>query len=193
MVRKAISGLNENIRTALAKFHLEGKSYQEIAAEMAFPSAPWQHGLHVDARRCRASGQARDEQARQIMKMTICFRRDRLGKGRRREDHLSEIVLTAIADGQADIVPEVVFSHLQWCESCVSSIGESAMLSARIGGAWHEVGLAVVKAKEPRAIVVPAPLPVPWFAVAAALVVAILSALPQLAIAPCGFTRATAP
>ncbi len=100
------------------------------------------------------------------------------------EDHLSEIVLTAIADGQAEIVPEVAFTHLQWCESCVSSIGNSAMLSARIGDALHEFGLAVVQAKEPRAAVAPAPLPVPWFAVAAALLLAIVSALPQLAIAP---------
>ncbi len=37
MVRKAISELNENTRVALAKFHLEGKSYQEIAAEMRVP------------------------------------------------------------------------------------------------------------------------------------------------------------
>ncbi|HWL85830.1 MAG TPA: RNA polymerase sigma factor [Polyangiaceae bacterium] len=62
MVRKAIAGLNENTRTALAKFHLQGKSYQEIAEEMHVPLgtvATWV------TRGRKAMAELLDEQARQ--------------------------------------------------------------------------------------------------------------------------------
>jgi len=62
MVHKAIAGLNENTRTALAKFHLEGKSYQQIAAEMQVPLgtvATWV------TRGRKAMAELLDEQARQ--------------------------------------------------------------------------------------------------------------------------------
>ncbi|HWL85831.1 MAG TPA: hypothetical protein VNO21_08520 [Polyangiaceae bacterium] len=104
------------------------------------------------------------------------------------EEHLSEIVLATIADGQVSIVPEVAFTHLQWCEGCVRAIGESAMLSARVDSCLNEWAAEAVQHERAKVRVSLAPpLPVPWFAVAAALAAAALAAIPSLEGAPLWF------
>ncbi|WP_394833563.1 hypothetical protein LVJ94_44355 [Pendulispora rubella] len=105
--------------------------------------------------------------------------------GSSEENHLSEIARTAIADGQMSIIPEVALAHLHECEACTVAIGEAAMLSARVGSHWNEVG--AVTSNEHVAVPVPAiaaaqpEVRLPWLAIAAALVVAGLAALPSLA------------
>ncbi|WP_394844020.1 hypothetical protein LZC95_44075 [Pendulispora brunnea] len=100
--------------------------------------------------------------------------------GSSEENHLSEIARTAIADGQMSIIPEIALAHLHECEACTVAIGEAAMLSARVGSHWNEVG-AVTSNEH---VAVPAAQPevrLPWLAIAAALVVAGVAALPSLA------------
>jgi len=103
--------------------------------------------------------------------------------GTSEENHLSEIARTAIADGQLSIIPDVALAHLHACETCTVAIGEAAMLSARVGAHWNEV--ATVTSNEQ--VVVPVPAAVqeevrlPWLAIAAALAIAGVAALPSLA------------
>jgi hypothetical protein len=90
--------------------------------------------------------------------------------------HLSEIVQTAIADGEASIVPPNAMAHLRTCEACLFAVGGAAMLSARVSGWFGESAQAVVAPRKEVAI--------PWLAIAAALVVAFVGALPAIIRAP---------
>jgi len=113
-------------------------------------------------------------------------------KGSAEENHLSEIVRTAIADGQMSIVPEVALSHLQSCEPCTCAIGDAAMLSARVGTHWNEIAneianelapeIATATSKEAAVVAAGAvqEIRLPWLAIAAALLVAGLAALPSV-------------
>jgi len=104
--------------------------------------------------------------------------------------HLSEIVRTAIADGQMSIVPNVAFTHLQSCETCVCAIGEAAMLSTRISSHFNEVAHQLAPAVANQAAAVQA-VRLPWFAIAAALMVAGIAALPTLAGAQVWFAESS--
>ncbi|NVL83606.1 hypothetical protein HWN75_25860, partial [Escherichia coli] len=43
--------------------------------------------------------------------------------------HASDVVLTAIADGQIAIVPPAVLAHVDHCPSCTTHLGNAALLS----------------------------------------------------------------
>ncbi len=43
--------------------------------------------------------------------------------------HASDIVLTAMADGQAEIVPRTVLTHVNGCQLCTTHLGNAALLS----------------------------------------------------------------
>lgn len=44
-------------------------------------------------------------------------------------DHASDVVLTALADGQHAIVPAAVLAHVERCPTCTAHLGNSALLS----------------------------------------------------------------
>jgi hypothetical protein len=80
------------------------------------------------------------------------------------DGHLSEVAKSALADGQDSILPSDVMTHFARCEDCSRSVGEVALLSAELSAA-----LAPTQR-----------LSFPFLAVAAAVVVATISAAPIL-------------
>jgi hypothetical protein len=83
--------------------------------------------------------------------------------------HLSEVAKSALADGQESILPPEALSHFARCQPCVQSVGEEALLSAQLSAA---LGAGLVPERS-----------VPWIPIAAALVVAMVSAIPMLWVA----------
>jgi hypothetical protein len=81
--------------------------------------------------------------------------------------HLSEIARFALADGQESILPLEAMSHFSHCERCSRSVGQAALLSAELGAAF---------ARAPR-------LSFPLIPIIAAVLVALLSALPMVVTA----------
>lgn len=81
--------------------------------------------------------------------------------------HASDVVLTALADGQVDIVPPVVITHVDGCRTCTMYLGNAALLSLHTG---REIEMV---AREAHA-------PLPRLAIALGLVVAVLGLLPTL-------------
>ncbi|MGH7330004.1 MAG: hypothetical protein ACREJX_16785, partial [Polyangiaceae bacterium] len=50
-------------------------------------------------------------------------------------EHLSEIALTALGDGQDDIIPKNALDHAASCESCGEAMGHAAIASMQVGHA----------------------------------------------------------
>ena len=108
------------------------------------------------------------------------------------DGHLTELCLTCVSDGQLSLVPEGALDHLDACEPCGRRLGEAALLSVEIGEALRaaprvvaSVVPAVVRAT-PAAFVSAPPTPrrvrrpLPIAAIAAALLVAVVTAGPAL-------------
>lgn len=93
--------------------------------------------------------------------------------------HASDVVLTALADGQGEIVPAVARAHVETCATCTAHLGNAALLSLHAGGE-----LALAKAHEARAQESPSRLPIPRLAIVLGLLVAAIGALPSLLDAP---------
>jgi hypothetical protein len=91
------------------------------------------------------------------------------------------VALTTMADGQLAIVPDDALAHARTCDACARAMGEAAMLSARV---------AAVLATAETTAVSKTRAPIPWVAIAAALTVAALGALPALADYPLWMTEA---
>lgn len=87
--------------------------------------------------------------------------------------HASDVALTAMADGQVEIIPPAVLAHVDGCRSCATHLGNAALLSLHAG---RELAVAGV-AREAEA---PARAPFPRLAVALGLVCAALGLLPSL-------------
>jgi hypothetical protein len=87
--------------------------------------------------------------------------------------HASDVVLTAMADGQLDILPRAVRAHVEGCNACTTHLGNAALLSLHAG---RELAMAA------RLGAVRAPLP--RLAIALGLGVAVLGLLPTLLDAP---------
>ena len=84
------------------------------------------------------------------------------------DGHASDVVLTALADGQRAIVPpDAAMAHVERCAACMMHLGNSALLSL-----------------ETRRLLVPARRPVPRAAVLLGLVTAALGLVPWLVAAP---------
>jgi hypothetical protein len=66
------------------------------------------------------------------------------------DGHLSDVALTAIADGQHAIVARDALAHADACEECSRRLGEAALLSAATGEAMAGARRA---ARVPRAAV----------------------------------------
>lgn len=58
------------------------------------------------------------------------------------DGHLSDIVLSSIADGEADIVPLEAHTHLEHCDECTTRFGAEALLSRHAGELLAEVSRA---------------------------------------------------
>jgi hypothetical protein len=86
--------------------------------------------------------------------------------------HVSDVGLTAMADGQEAIVGDDAVEHVGACEWCTGRLGRIALLSSHVGEA-----MALARSgKEDR--VSPADAPRPWRALAAGVAVAMLAAIP---------------
>lgn len=82
--------------------------------------------------------------------------------------HVSDVVLTAIADGQHAIVPNVALAHVAICTTCTTHLGNAALLSLHAG---EEIALVNV---------LPARSPLPRLAIGIGLLVAFVGSLPSL-------------
>lgn len=89
-------------------------------------------------------------------------------------EHLSEIALTALGDGQDEIIPKNALDHARSCESCGAAMGHAAIASMQVGHAM----------RAPIAAVTVERAPVPWLAMIGALVLAIVGSAPSLLEAP---------
>ncbi|MEO8801301.1 MAG: hypothetical protein ABI551_25640 [Polyangiaceae bacterium] len=85
-------------------------------------------------------------------------------------EHLSEIALTALGDGQDAIVAERARDHGVTCEACAARLGRAAIVSMQVGEA--------LRAPVPVALAVR--VPVPWLAIIAALLLAVLGSLDSI-------------
>ncbi len=85
--------------------------------------------------------------------------------------HASDVVLTAIADGQASIVPPAVLAHVDRCTTCTTHLGNAALLSLHT--ARELAALEKARRAEARR-------PIPRLAVALGLAVAALGLVPSL-------------
>jgi hypothetical protein len=85
--------------------------------------------------------------------------------------HASDVVLTALADGQTSIVPSAVRAHVERCETCAAHLGNAALLSLYVG--------AELEARKKHETV-PERLPLPRLAIVLGLVVAVLGLVPSL-------------
>ena len=104
--------------------------------------------------------------------------------------HVTDVVLTCLADGESAILPTAAESHVDACDACTARLGVSALLSLNASSAL----LASTEARAPLQIVVATPAlaapsfapssrrrrPLPMGAIAAALLVAAIGALPGL-------------
>ncbi|MBX3202345.1 MAG: hypothetical protein KF894_29725 [Labilithrix sp.] len=91
--------------------------------------------------------------------------------------HASDVVLTALADGQRAIVPEAALAHVERCTICATHLGHAALLSLHAGA---EIA---ARAEHDRVL---ARRPLPRLAIALGLAVAALGLLPSLLDADAG-------
>lgn len=92
--------------------------------------------------------------------------------------HASDIVLTALADGQHAIVPADVLLHVERCTVCTTHLGHAALLSMHVGA---ELSTAAAVGTEREAAV---RRPIPWTAVAGGLAIAALGSIPTFIDSP---------
>jgi hypothetical protein len=95
-----------------------------------------------------------------------------------RDGHLTDLALTALADGERALLPEPAAQHADGCDGCTARLGELAVLSLSVGEALSGEPLAEpARVASPRAHF-------PFAALVVALVLAGLGALPALFQAP---------
>jgi hypothetical protein len=119
------------------------------------------------------------------------------------DGHVSEVVLTCLADGELALVPAAAVAHVDGCDSCTARMGAAALRSIDTGEALQKVGRAAA-VEVRRMAIAPPPLvrvmeqvpspsaqkarrPIPYAAVVAALVVAIVAGAPGLLDAAAAF------
>ena len=84
--------------------------------------------------------------------------------------HASDIVLTALGDGQQAVVPLGVRAHVERCATCMAHLGHASLLSL------HTESVLKLRAEHARA---PARRPLPRVAIALGLAVAGLGLVPS--------------
>jgi hypothetical protein len=90
--------------------------------------------------------------------------------------HVSELGLTAIADGEMALVEAGALTHVEACEWCAGRLGRVALLSEAVGHGLKQVRPASVSSRAPARV-----MPKPWRALVVGTVVATLAGLPALA------------
>jgi len=92
--------------------------------------------------------------------------------------HVSELGLTAIADGQESIVPADAVAHTHSCDWCAGRLGRTALLSSAVGQGVRAArpAAASAEAQGSRASANPSP----WRALLLGCTVAVLAAVPAL-------------
>jgi hypothetical protein len=86
--------------------------------------------------------------------------------------HASDVVLTALADGQLEIVPSSVRAHVETCTACTQHLGNAALLSLHAGS-------EITALKEHERALASARRPLPVLAIALGLTVAVLGVVPD--------------
>ena len=99
--------------------------------------------------------------------------------------HLSDIVLSTIADGEIEIVPLEAHTHLEHCEECTTRFGAEALLSVHAGELLAEVSRvrsmpAVLAPRSVREVAVDGWARLPKAAFFGALFLAVMGALPAI-------------
>lgn len=84
------------------------------------------------------------------------------------DGHLTDVALTAIADGQ-NLLDEEALAHFEACETCALGVGEAALLSLELHDDLKAAASLALARK-----------PVPVFALALAFVSVLVTALPAL-------------
>jgi hypothetical protein len=87
--------------------------------------------------------------------------------------HVSDVGLTAMADGQECILGDDAIEHVGGCEWCAGRLGRIALLSSDVGEA-----MALARSGKERHHGSAGVAPRPWRALAAGVVVAVLAAIP---------------
>ena len=118
-----------------------------------------------------------------------------------RDGHVTDVVVTCLADGQSAIIPDAAAAHVDACDACTARLGTEALFSVGASSALLEA--AAIEARAPARLVALAPAPaapllaarrelasvvpssrkrrpIPIGAIAAALCVAVVGALPGL-------------
>ena len=101
--------------------------------------------------------------------------------------HLSEVALTSIADGQESILPDAAAAHFASCSNCMQSMGDAALLSTRVAGLLATSAVAVSAAQSEQ----PPAFPIPVSAIAAAVLLAAVGALPTITDLPMWISEAS--
>lgn len=86
--------------------------------------------------------------------------------------HASDIVLTALADGQSAIVPAVARAHVESCARCMNHLGNAALLSMHVDREMAHVRAAAIEAVR---------RPLPKLAIILGLLVAVAGIIPSFA------------
>lgn len=101
--------------------------------------------------------------------------------------HASDVVLTAMADGQVGIVPPLVLAHVETCTACTTHLGNAALLSLHAG---REMALLPRHAETTQAATATRQ-PLPRLAIFLGLAFAALGLVPSLLDAPSEIGGAT--
>lgn len=101
------------------------------------------------------------------------------------DGHLSDIVLSTIADGELTIIPLEAHSHLEHCDDCTTRFGAEALLSMHAGELLAEVSRAAevrvfVTPKSAREVAIDGLARLPKTAFFGALFLAAMGALPAI-------------
>lgn len=91
------------------------------------------------------------------------------------EGHLSDVAMTAIADGEEAILPRDAFGHLGLCDACALGVERAAALSA-------DVNLALAAPLESAKEEAKAHIAFPYWAAALATAVGALATFPNLGV-----------
>ncbi|HEY3818301.1 MAG TPA: hypothetical protein VGL81_14075 [Polyangiaceae bacterium] len=89
--------------------------------------------------------------------------------------HVSDLGLSAIADGETALVGAGAVEHADACEWCGGRLGRLALLAEAVGHAVTQGRAASVSSRAPAR-----PMPKPWRALGVGTAVAVLAGLPAL-------------
>jgi hypothetical protein len=92
--------------------------------------------------------------------------------------HVSDLGLTAIADGQESIVPADAVTHAHSCDWCSGRLGRTALLASAVGEGVREARPALGASAMAHGSRASAPSP--WRALLIGCTVAVLAAVPSL-------------